>query len=71
MANDTFAETVVTPTGEKPAYPQVVYADTGEKHPNGAPVMKQIGVAKNPDEHKKLLGQKQPQQQKEPDWSKK
>lgn len=54
--DNTFAETVVTPAGEKPAYPQVVYAETGEKHPDGAQVMKQLGVAKNPDEHKKMLG---------------
>ncbi len=49
---DIFAEK--TPAGA-PAYPQMIYVETGEKHPNNAPIMKSIGVAKNPDEHKKML----------------
>lgn len=53
---DIFAET--TPAGLA-AYPQMIYEETKDKHPNGAPIMKQLGVAKNPDEHKKMLaGQK-------------
>lgn len=49
---DIYAEQ--TPSGT-PAYPQVIYQDTGEKYPNGEPIMKVLGTAKNPDEHKKLL----------------
>ena len=49
-----------------PAYPQVIYKDTGEKYSDGSPVMQQIGIAKDPDHHKKLLGQ----DKNKPDWGK-
>ena len=51
--DDQFALTV---TSGAPAYPKSVDVPDGDKkYPNGAPIMKHLGVAKNPDEHKKLL----------------
>jgi hypothetical protein len=51
-----------------PAYPKMVYRETGEKHKNGAPVMEELGIVKNPDEHKKLL-KDNPSGQKEQAWA--
>jgi hypothetical protein len=51
---DKFALTV--PSGA-PAYPQMVYAETDQKHPNGSPIMKELGIAKNPEEHKAMLAE--------------
>lgn len=56
---DIFAEKVITAAGEFPAYPQHVYEETNETYPDGSKKTKLLGIAKNPDEHKKMLaGQK-------------
>lgn len=42
---------------ELPAYPKMIYVETDKKYPNGAPVMKELGKAANPEEHKALLAE--------------
>lgn len=50
---DIFALTV---ENGSPAYPQMIYAKDGDKtYGDGSPVMKELGVVKNPEEHKALL----------------
>ncbi len=49
---DPFSET--TPQGT-PAYPQVIYEETSDKYPDGKPIMKVLGTAKNSDEHRKMV----------------
>ncbi len=50
---------LTTPAGA-PAYPQVIYVETGEKYKDGSPILKELGIAKDPEEHKKLLDVKKP-----------
>ncbi|MES1989054.1 MAG: hypothetical protein V4440_13690, partial [Pseudomonadota bacterium] len=47
----------LTKENGSPAYPKMLYKETGEKHKDGSPVMQELGIVKNPDEHKALLGE--------------
>lgn len=61
-----------------PAYPKMVYVPDPNvdkniypdgKYKNGEPVMLELGIVKNPDEHKKLLEQHKQEYSKAPAWS--
>lgn len=63
--DDIYALEKDTPDGKRPAYPKMLYRETGEKYKDGSPVTDNGTVVKNPDEHKAWLNEK-----KAPSWGK-